>query len=327
MKAEEFDKASIEELQALANRCFKAAQSPLEEVEMRGFYAEPSPRILDDAAKLRLLLEAQFYLTAVARKRDEEVAKRDRTLEIWVIILIGIEILLSIGGIWIGIHEANGQGRVLSNIESSTRDSAAAMSAAKASLQILANSQTKSLDHLKQMDDSLRSSLKTTGTMASTTRNQLQILREEQASRVAQLAKRPKLALYVGDVPVNGLPVSFKPRTVSDTSISFDFRLVNEGDARATRPLLRVIVVSKDVTLDSTIPVQRPVEPPDSPSHVFLLQLDNVRPKVSVPMTITFNYPTGTKKFSVGFNVDADEIDAATFLGTVDINPYHLDIR
>jgi hypothetical protein len=57
------------------------------------------------------------------------------------------------------------------------------------------------------------------------------------------------------------------------------------------------------------------------------LQIDDIHPKVSVPMTLTFKYPTGTKTFSVGVNIDADEIDAAIFLGTVDINPFHLAVR
>lgn len=107
MRAEDFDKATIKELQKQANICFDLARSPREEP---GLLNAKGPTIhMGDDAKLRLLLEAQFYLTAVARKRDEEVAARDRKLEIAVIILIGIEIILSIAGIGIGIHEAKQQ--------------------------------------------------------------------------------------------------------------------------------------------------------------------------------------------------------------------------
>lgn len=327
MKAEDFDKASIKELQALADKCFKAAQSPLEEVEISGFYAEPSPRILDDPAKLRLLLEAQFYLTDVARKRDEEVATRDRKLEIWVIILIGVEILLSLIGIGLTIYEGRQQGRVLSNIEKSTSDSAGAMSAARTLLESLSASQTASLDHLKQMDSNLQSSQKLTGAMASATRNQLQILAQEQADRQAQLAKKPSLRLYIDNAPLSGMTFSFKPRTETDTSVSFDFSLVNEGSAVATKPLMRVIVGNKFVSLTSTTRVERPVESPDSPIHVFLLPLDDLRSRVSIPMTLTFTYPAETKSFGVSFNIDANEIETGTPLGSINLTPRHFPIR
>ena len=64
------------------------------------------PLNLDDAGKLRLLLEAQFYLTA-ARKRDERVASRDFWLEVTVIVLIFVEIIISVAGIRIEILEGN----------------------------------------------------------------------------------------------------------------------------------------------------------------------------------------------------------------------------
>jgi hypothetical protein len=316
MKAEDFDRP-IEELRALANKRFELAQTPLEE----------PPHYLDEGAKLRLLLEAQFYLTAVARKEDERVGSRDYKLEVWVIVLIGIEIILSIVGIWIGIREGNQQARVLSNIEQSTKNSAQAMLAAKSSLETLASSQTNSLGHLKQMDSSLQSSQTTTAAMASATRKQLQILQAEQASRASQLARKPNLKLYVAGVPANGLTVSFKPRSETDTLMSFDFELVNEGNAIATKPLMRVVVDNKQVLVQSTTPLQTPVESPDSPTRVFLLPLDNIRPRVHMPMTFTFTYPANSKSFGVGFNVDADEIEAGTFLGTISVNPRHFPIQ
>jgi hypothetical protein len=48
-------------------------------------------------------------------------------LEIAVIVLTGIEIILSIGGIWLGFREGRQQAKVLSNIADSTRDSVDAM--------------------------------------------------------------------------------------------------------------------------------------------------------------------------------------------------------
>jgi hypothetical protein len=109
MRAEDFDKASIEELQARADKCFELAQSPREGPTVYQILGDKKVPILDDAGKLRLLLEAQFYLTAITKKRDEKVARRDFWMEVGVIVLIGIEIILSIVGIGIGIHEATQQ--------------------------------------------------------------------------------------------------------------------------------------------------------------------------------------------------------------------------
>jgi len=92
VRAEEFDDASVEELLRKANECFDMARSPLEEKRiLEKLHFRPS-----DDAKMCLLLEAQFYLTAVARKRDEKVARRDFWMEVAVIALIGLEILLSL---------------------------------------------------------------------------------------------------------------------------------------------------------------------------------------------------------------------------------------
>jgi hypothetical protein len=326
MKAEDFDKASIKELQALADKCFKAAQSPLEEVEIGGFYAEPSPRILDDAAKLRLLLEAQFYLTAVARKRDEEVARRDRKLEIWVIVLIGVEIVLSIVGVGLALYEGSQQASVLSNIERSTKDSAGAMSQAKSSLAGLSDSQSRSLEHLKTMDETLRSSQEMTGAMVSATRQQLKILAQEQANRLAQLAKKPKLVLHYGD---NGPPlgggagvINIKPRKETDTSMTMDVSLVNEGDALATSPTLRIVAPRAVTVVSTPLVMQGPVEgAPDSDYHAYLANLINLRPRARVPAAITFTYPAGTKAFHITFTVDADEIGTGVLLGGFDFVP------
>jgi hypothetical protein len=310
MRAEEFDQATEEELLSRANKCFDLAKSPLDEPILYSADGQ-IPISLDDEGKLRLLLEAQFYLTAVARKKDAKVSDRDFRLEIWVIVLIGVEILLSIVGIAVEIREGNQQARVLSNIETSTKDSAGAMSAAKTSLEILAASQTKSLSHLQQMDHSLQSSQETTGAMASAARKQLQILQDEQTSRISQLAKKPKLALYVGVVPLNAtLKVNLTPREQTDTSISFDMRVANEGDAVATRPLLRVIVSRNDVSLtgNDVPPIQKVPQPIDHQLEVYLLHLDNIRPSVNMFMSLTFSFPKGTKPFQVGFNIDSDEI-------------------
>jgi hypothetical protein len=68
MRAEDFDQATIKELQAKANRCFDAAPSVLNEPP------HDPPYVLGGDDYIRSIFEAQFYLSAVARKKDEATA-------------------------------------------------------------------------------------------------------------------------------------------------------------------------------------------------------------------------------------------------------------
>ncbi len=262
-------------------------------------------------------------MAAVSRKRDEQVARRDFLLEIAVIALIGIEIILSIAGIGIGIREANQQAKTLSNIEGSTRDAASAMSTVSTSIKAVADGQAASLGDLKQMNESLQSSLARTGTMTSATQKQLQILQGEQARRLAQLAKKPKLELYISSVllPPNGI-FPAKARESTDTQSNYDVILKNSGDATATKGNLRVVVLGKGTWLSSNVQSTRPYEPPDSEIHTFLIPFDYLRPSVQIPMSFTIGYPKGQAgAVMVVWNVDTDELPTATPLGTLVVIP------
>jgi hypothetical protein len=79
LRAEELDNLTEEELLEQANICSITAENKGNEME-----------------RLLLHLQAQYYVTAVARKRDDRVADRDFRMEVWVIVLIGLEILLSL---------------------------------------------------------------------------------------------------------------------------------------------------------------------------------------------------------------------------------------
>lgn len=317
MRAEEFDKATIEELLAHANQCFDLAQSPLAEQVSRR--AEGSPVNLSDPAKLRLLLEAQFYLTAVGRKRDEEVARRDYRLEIWVIFLIGIEIILSVVGMGIGISEAGQQSRVLSDIQISTKNATSAMTASSDSLQKLAEEQSASLDRLRQMNESLQESLTRTGAMALATRKQLQNVQDE-ASRAT---KKPKLELYVSSVLVTpGALLPAKARESAEDRCVYDVVLKNAGEATATKGLLRINTMGKDTWLESSARASRASEPAESEIHTFLIRFDSLRPNVQIPMSLTIGYTKGQQTATmVNFSVDVEELPAGTPLGTLVVVP------
>lgn len=318
MRAQEFDSASVEELQEMANDCFDRAELP--DDALNNFIVPADER-------MRLLMKAQFYLTAVARKRDEATAKRDFKLEVAVIVLIGIEILLSIGfGLW-GIHEGNKQADILDKLRGSTDATASAMLGSSGSLKALDDGQAQSLDRLKEMNDKLKGSLTATGTMASATRKQLKILEQEQADRTAQLAKKPRLLLSIGSIPLMPGPFnalhypSFPIREQTDTSMTVDSGIVNQGNASATRVQLRVIVDATDVSLSANANLIQTNEPPDNPFRTSLINLDLIRPNVNVPITLTFFFPKGRAAFQVIFNVDADQIETATPLGVLTVSP------
>jgi len=313
MRAEEFDTLTEKELQEKANDCFVLAENT--NVNLTGGHFD----------KLRLHLEAQFYLTAVSKKRDDRVARRDFWMEVAVIILIGVEIVLSVvfgvGGIW----EGTGQMKTLDHMDKSAAATATAMTAVSGSLQSLAKDQAESLDRLTQMNTTLDDSLKTSGKMVGAASKQLDILQQEQAERAAQLAKKPQLQLAIGNLFVPAVfnavhPPSFQIREQTDTTMTFDARIQNAGNTAATRVQFRVVLLASDVSFSAINAIQT-LEPPESPSKTYLINFDIIRPSVNIPMTMTFTFPKGHAPFQVIFNVDADEIQTATPLGMVLLTP------
>jgi hypothetical protein len=312
MRAKEFDEATIEQLQAEADRYLEEAEAPY----------EAGKRYADDAERLRLLFKAQFYLSAVARKRDDETSRRDFKLEKIVIALISLEIVLSLIFGLIGLAEGYQQADILDKMRKSADATAQAMEAARTSLQHLSDDQSASRSSLEQMNRSLQQSLTTTNGMAGAMIKQLGILQEDQKNKALQLSRKPKLVLYIGAVPADAtLKVSFTPRETTDTSLSFDCAFTNEGTASATKPMLRAIIFNKNVTLSSSNGVQSPPQPIDATNRVFLINFPDMRPHIRIPVVLTFTFPKGEKPFEVVFNADADEIETGTPMGAMSITP------
>jgi cell division protein FtsB len=322
MRAEELlETLTDEELKKRANGCFIQA-------EHTSLYQQVGP-----AERQRLLTEADFYLNALIWRSDARVSRRDFRMELIVIFLILLEALIGIGGIIFGIKEGNKQAAILDRMNTSTAATATATQGVNTSsqdqaakLKTLADEQTKSLDSLTEMNEKLRASLKQTSDMTAAMQEQLKILKDDQASRQAQLAKKPRLELDVGSVPLNTFfKVTFKAREVKETLVTYDAALKNLGDATATKGLVRVVIYAKDVNFQTNAPFQRTNEEPDSPSHTFLIPFDYLRPGVTIPMSFTFTYPKGQQPFTVIFNVDADELSVATPLGSLTIKPLKPD--
>jgi len=282
---------------ARADECLQRAGSAL----------DVAPRGLDDITRLHLFLEAQSCVGEAQRrqaertaerdrKRNEEIADRDHKLEVWVLRLIGLEIVLSVVGIIAGYQQGtvlDKQTTALTHMDSSTATTASAMQTAASLLQTLSSDQAVSL----------------------------QILQKQEAERSAQLAKKPKIVLYIGGVPAkkSAAPAPYRERT--DTSSTDDLLLKNEGNAPATNVLIRIVVSAKDVDLKTNPPHGQPVEPPDISYHTITIPVGLLRPNTSFPMNLTFTYPKNHAPFTVVVNVDANEVDTATQLGQININP------
>ena len=130
------------------------------------------------------------------------------------------------------------------------------------------------------------------------------------------------MALYIGVVPAStALSINFPIREQTDTSMTLDLNMRNEGDATANKIELRAVILAKDVSLQASGRYERTGEQAESLFHTFLIHIDLLRTKVQIPMTVTFSYPKGQPPFEVYFNVDADEIETATPLGDITVTP------
>jgi hypothetical protein len=288
--AEEFLKASDDELLTRADECLKRSGTAL----------DVAPMYLDDAVKLRLFFEAHSCISEVVRRQAERTAERDRErneqialrdfwMEVVVILLIGLEIV-------VGIYEGRRQGAVLDqqvavlrNMETSTANTAKALQQATISLANLAKAQ----------DESLR------------------IFQEEEADR----AKKPKLTLYIGHIPLApGRENTIKPRQQSDSTATFDMVLRNVGEANANRITWRVLV-PLDVAVNSTPTPIPGYDLPDRPVHAFLYFLDLLTPKGYSAASITFFFAKAHAPFQVSFNESSAEMAGETPLGSLKVVP------
>jgi hypothetical protein len=304
MEIPKFKNKQVDELRNLAEQA-------LEEMKGVGYQQAPAH-----------LLTAQLYMAQASRLEDEAVADRDFKmaarsfkLEIWVIVLIGLEIVLSLVGLTLSGCESRDQMKVLRTMNET----------AGQTLQFTKNqneAQQKSLQSLSGVNDKLQNSLKETAGLTTAMREQLKILQDQQAAQQAILARKPKLELFVGDVPLNSpTPLSVPTLERTTTKTSWKMTLLNSGDATATRGTLRAIALAKGVTLDCSAAFERVFQPDSDGTHTILIPFVYDRPHVNIPMSLTANYSPGQGVFTIIFNVDADEIPSGTQLGAMIVTP------
>jgi len=205
-----------------------------------------------------------------------------------VIVLIGAEIVLSL----FGLSEGSKQGQILADMDKSAAATATAMSAVSKSIESLANAQTESL----------------------------KILQRQEADRLARLAKKPELVLFVGHVPLARAHETLKPTHETDTSATFDLVLRNAGESTADKVTWRALV-PPDVGIMSSPPPIPANDLPDRPVHAFLYFQDLLPPKGYSEITVTFLFPKGHPPFSVTFNASSPEFTGETPLGILSITP------
>jgi hypothetical protein len=301
MRAQELDSLTEDELLQRTNECFVRA--------------EGTDHFATDAEKLRHHFEAQFYVGAIARKRDERVARRDFRLEVWVIVLIGVEIFLSICGIVLTIYEAKGQDRLLRNI----------LTAQQKVDTDLADVDSK----LRDVDGSMAKTATAVGESATTStsiykslQSQLAILTEQQKDRAAELARKPEIHAILGDTDINQNSGDLTTKELTATQAIFEIVLRNIGEASLLGGQVRIGVDSPNITL--TVPNSIPIPLPSTMSNAgngILLPLQRLGGHGTwVLVKITADYPEGTLPFRVSLTIDGDNL-SITPLGNLLVRP------
>jgi hypothetical protein len=287
MRAEELlDTLTDEELKRRANECFiKAERSNLYELP-------------ETAERQRLLTEADFYLKALiwrhdARitERDARIAERDFRLEKWVIILISVEILLSLIFGFLGLWEGWKQGKALDRQVSVLSHMDTSTAATSDSLQKLVAAQDASL----------------------------KILQEEQAQR----AKKPRLALYDGNIPIDKSTLQLASRTgLAQDTASFDLLVKNIGDAPVSMSRLHVLTPQGvGVAAEQLITVPEFGPPAHPNTQVLTLQLPLLPAGETYRLNFAVYAPKGHPAFKITFTVDAMELQAVAPLGSLTVLP------
>jgi hypothetical protein len=135
MRAEEFAKATEQDLRRKANECF-------EELDISGKHEKPA-----------LFIEAQFYMDEIERRKQDKVANRDLFLEIVVIVLIALEL-------YFGITGGSQQLAALQKLQTSTSDTATVLKALADEQKAARSTQADTLRTMNEANAAIQSQLK-----------------------------------------------------------------------------------------------------------------------------------------------------------------------
>lgn len=219
--------------------------------------------------------------TSDRRERRENVRySLGLAIEIGVIVLIGIEIGLSIYYGNRSIREGKKEAEILDKVNQSTSDTAAAM---------------------KQARDLLKS------------------LADVQSALQAERARKPRLALYVGNTPIDSAFVHLTLTKSSHDLASLDLLLKNSGDAALSPSRLHALMPD-GVWIENDI--NRPnvwqIEPESSR---FTVQLPLLPTDQTIHLPIRLWVPHGHPPVKIRFDIDAMELQSVVSLGSLTILP------
>jgi hypothetical protein len=287
MPAHDFLNMSEEELLTRADECLKRAGSALEVL----------PQNFDDFARLRLFLEAQSCLSEVLRrqaertadqdrKRNEKIAKRDFWMEVVVMVLIGLEIILSVVGLWTGYE----QGKVL-------------------------DKQTTALMH---MDTSTAATSDSLQKLVAAQDASLKILQQQQA----ELAKKPRFALYLGNLPIDKGPLHLPDVAAgqSQAIANLNLGLKNEGGVPASPSEIHILV-PEGVFFNLTLIAMQELEPSKPGTRIFTYAVPLLPAGKTLRISGSVGAPKGHGSFKATFTVTTPQLQTVTPLGSLTVLP------
>jgi hypothetical protein len=138
MKAEEFAQATEAELRQKANECFA-------KLESHGSMEKPA-----------LLIEAQFYLDEIERRKQDKIARRDYRME-WVVIGLELIVIVLIG---LELLDGNKQLAVLDHLNTSAGATAKTLTSLQRAQEDALITQKQTLHTMEQMSDAIRDQLR-----------------------------------------------------------------------------------------------------------------------------------------------------------------------
>jgi len=287
MPAHDFLKMSEQELLTRADQCLERADSAL----------EVPPSHFDEHTRLRLFLEAQSCLAEVLRRqaertadqdrtRNEKIANRDLWMEVGVMVLIGIEIILSV----IGLRAGYQQGEVLEKQTTALMHMDTSTAATSDSLQKLVAAQDASLN----------------------------ILRQEQAER----AKKPRFALYLGNAPIDKGLLYLPDVRGQQPIANFTLALRNEGYVPASASEIHILVPEGVYfALSPLLPVPESEEPSKPATRSLTYEVPLLPTGKTLRISGSVAAPKDHAPFKATFTVTTPQLQAVTPLGSLTVLP------
>ncbi len=269
MTVEEFQNATADQLRTKANDSFaKADQSG--SLDRPGFF-----------------MEAQFYLAEIERREQQreraesaKIARRDFWMEVSVIVLIGVEIVLALIGLDAGSREAAKQISALNSLNQSTATTASNISKLTAAQTDLITTQKNTVDALQ---------------------SQVEILREQQKQRLAELTTQPLLQIR-----------SYR-REITLTSAKYQIVVQNSSVVAAKG---FVIYFKAD---SGAVKVLLP-DSQASTSNETSIYVPLLGPRSKQDLSLALQYPVGMSPFHIHISSSGENIPAKS-LGDILIRP------